>query len=98
MSLCVLNQAGEVLLHRSRKAGPEPFLQAMAPYRADLVVCVAGLFTWSWLAALYAQERIPFVLGHALDMKAIHGGKAKHDKIDAHQLAGLRRGGMLPQA
>jgi transposase len=38
------------------------------------------------------------VLGHALDMKAIHGGKAKHDKIDAHKIAALRRGGMLPQA
>ena len=39
-----------------------------------------------------------FVLGHALYMKAIHGGNAKHDKIDAHKMAVLRRGGMLPQA
>jgi transposase len=31
-------------------------------------------------------------------MKAIHGGKAKHDKIDAHKMAMLLRGGMLPQA
>ena len=32
-------------------------------------------------------------------MKAIHGGKAKHDKIDAHKIAVLLRGGgMLPQA
>jgi hypothetical protein len=38
------------------------------------------------------------VLGHALYMKAIHGGKAKHDKIDAHTIAGLLRGGMRPQA
>lgn len=28
----------------------------------------------------------------------IHGGKAKNDKIDAHKIAGLLRGGMLPQA
>jgi transposase len=41
---------------------------------------------------------MPFVLGHALSMKAIHGGKAKHDQIDAHKIAGLLRGGMLPQA
>jgi hypothetical protein len=38
------------------------------------------------------------VLGHALFMKAIHGGKAKNDKIDAHKIAVLLRGGMLPQA
>jgi transposase len=31
-------------------------------------------------------------------MKAIHGGKAKHDTIDAQQIAVLLRGGMLPQA
>jgi hypothetical protein len=31
-------------------------------------------------------------------MKAIHGGKAKTDKIDAKKIAVLLRGGMLPQA
>jgi transposase len=31
-------------------------------------------------------------------MKAIHGGKAKTDKIDAQKIAALLRGGMLPQA
>jgi hypothetical protein len=38
------------------------------------------------------------MLGHALYMKAIRGGKAKSDKIDAHKIAVLLRGGMLPQA
>jgi len=38
------------------------------------------------------------VLGHALSMTAIHGGKAKNDTIEAHKLAGLLRGGMRPQA
>src|SRR5262249_53505648 len=38
------------------------------------------------------------VLGHALDMKAIPGGTAKHDRIDAQKVAVLLRGGMLPQA
>src|SRR5713226_4903088 len=52
----------------------------------------------NWLADLCAREGIPFVLGHALYMKAIHGGKAKNDKIDAQKIAVLLRGGMLPQA
>jgi transposase len=98
MYLCVLNQEGEVLLHRNMRAAPEPFLQAIAPYREDLVVCVECIFTWYWLADLCTQEGIPFVLGHALYMKAIHGGKAKNDKIDAQKIAVLLRGGMLPQA
>jgi transposase len=98
MYVCVLNQAGEVLLHRNMKASPEPFLKAIAPYREDLVVCVECIFTWYWLADLCTQEGMAFVLGHALYMKAIHGGKAKNDKIDAHKIAVLLRGGMLPQA
>jgi transposase len=98
MYRCILNQHGEIVLHRNMRAAPEPFLQAIAPYREDLVVCVECIFTWYWLADLCTQEGIPFVLGHALYMKAIHGGKAKNDKIDAQKIAVLLRGGMLPRA
>ena len=31
-------------------------------------------------------------------MKAIHGGKSKNDRLDAHKIAVLLRGGMIPQA
>jgi transposase len=98
MYVCILSQEGEILLHRNMKTSPEMFLKAITPYREDLVVSVACLFTWYWLADLCAREGIPFVLGHALYMKAIHGGKAKNDTIDAQKIAVLLRGGMLPQA
>ena len=98
MYVCILSHDGEILLHRNMKAAPEPFLKAMAPYRQGLVVAVECMFTWSWLADLCAQEGIAVVLGHALYMKAIHGGKAKNDKIDSQKIAQLLRGGMLPQA
>ena len=98
MYICILHQESEIMLHRNMKASPETFLKAIAPYRDAMVVAVECLFTWSWLADLCAQEGLPFVLGHALSMKAIHGGKAKNDQIDAHQIAVLLRGGMLPQA
>jgi transposase len=98
MYVCVLSQDGEILLHRNMKAAPEPFLQTIAPYREGLVVAVECLFTWYWLADLCAEQGIAFVLGHALYMKAIHGGKAKNDRIDSQKIAALLRGGMLPQA
>jgi transposase len=98
MYVCILNQAGEVRLHRNMRATPEAFLKAVAPYRDDLVVAVECIFTWYWLADLCRAEHIHFVLGHALYMKAIHGGKAKNDRIDAHKIAVLLRGGMIPQA
>jgi len=94
MYVCILNQAGETLLHRNMKATPEALLKAIAPYRPDIVVAVECMFTWYWLADLCAEEDIPFVLGHALYMKAIHGGKAKNDKIDSQKIAVLLRGGM----
>jgi len=98
MYVCILDAAGQIVVERNLPTTPEAFLEAIAPYRDGLVVACECLFTWYWLADLCAKEQIPFVLGHALYMKAIHGGKAKNDRIDAHKIAVLLRGGMLPQA
>ena len=98
MYVCVLGRDGEVLLHRNCKASPEDFLTATEPYRDDLVVAVECMFAWYWLADLCEQEGIPFVLGHALYMRAIHGGKSKNDKIDSLKIATLLRGGLLPMS
>jgi len=98
MYVCILDQSGTKLVHKNLPTTPEAFLRVIAPYRDDLAVAVECIFTWYWLADLCAKEGIAFVLGHALYMKAIHGGKAQNDKIDAHKIAVLLRGGMLPQA
>ena len=98
MYVCILSQDGEVGLHRNMPANPDALLKAIAPYRNDIVVAVEGIFPWYWLAALCTCENIPVVLGHALYMKAMHGGKAKNDRIDSQKIAVLLRGGMLPQA
>jgi hypothetical protein len=96
LSLCILDSAGAIVLHQTLPAGPDAFLRAVAPFRDGLAVACECMFAWYWLADLCLQEKIPFVLGHALYVKAIHGGKAKTDKIDAHKIAVLLRGGMLP--
>ena len=46
MYLCILNQAGETLVHRHMPAAPAPFLKTIAPYREDVVVCVECIFSW----------------------------------------------------
>jgi len=97
MYVCILSQDGEVVLHRNMKASPDALLKAIAPYRDDMVIAVACLLTWYWLADLCAQEGLPFVLGHALSRQAIHGGKATNDTSDSQTIAVLLRGGMLPQ-
>src|SRR6266446_8877958 len=79
-------------------APPEALLKAIAPSHDQIVLAAACLLTWYWLADCCAEHGLPCVLGHALSMQAIHGGKAKNDTIDAQKIAVLLRGGMLPQA
>ncbi len=98
MSLCSLNQDGEIMLHRTMQARPERWLKALAPSRDAIVVAVECMFTWYWLADLCAREGLPFVLGHALSRKALHGGKATNETIESPQMAVLLRGGRIPQA
>ena len=93
MYVCILDATGQVLVHRNVKSTPEAFLEAVAPYRDDVVVAAECMFTWYWLADVCAAQGIAFVLGHALAMKAIHGGKAKNDKLDSFKIANLLRGG-----
>lgn len=98
MYVCILDATGQVLVHRNVPSTPTALLDVVAPYRDDLVVAAECMFTWYWLADVCAAEGIAFVLGHALAMKAIHGGKAKNDKLDSFKIASLLRGGVLPQA
>lgn len=98
MYVCIVDQAGEVLVHRNLPTERERFIEVIGPYRQDIVVAVECIFTWYWIADVCAEHAIPFVLGHALYMKAIHGGKTKNDKIDSQKIAALLRGGMLPVA
>ena len=93
----ILNQGGDIMVHHNLKASPDALLKVMAPDREDIVVAVEGLFPWYWVADLCAREGIAFVLGHALSMQAIHGGKAQNDTSDAQKIAALLRGGMRPQ-
>jgi transposase len=98
MYLCILDSAGKVLLHRNLPTDAQHLLEAIRPYQEDIVVGVECIFTWYWIADVCAQHAISFVLGHALYMKAIHGGKTKNDKLDSQKIAGLLRAGMMPLA
>jgi hypothetical protein len=98
LSLCLLDAQGAVVHHDTHPATSADFLQAIAPFRDGLVVACECTFAWYWLADLRSREGIPFVLGHARYMKAIHGGKAKTDTTDAYKIAVLLRGGLLPRA
>ena len=72
----VLDDAGKTVFERDLPADPAAFLDAVTPLRDGLVVGAECMFARYWLADLCEDHGIRFVLGHALYMKMIHGGKA----------------------
>ncbi|WP_433923861.1 IS110 family transposase [Vreelandella sp. 21] len=96
--VCILNQQGETLLHKEIPASPEPLLRLIDTYLDDLVIGVECMHCWYWVADFCEDHGIAFILGHALYMKAIHGGKTKNDRVDSYKIAALIRGGNFPLA
>lgn len=98
MHVCILRHDGTIALDTNLPCHFEALLQAIEPFRQGIVLGVECMFGWYWLADRCSEHRIPFVVGHALYMKLIHGGKAKNDRIDAHKIARLLKGGNFPLA
>lgn len=98
MYLCIINSKGEVVLHKNMKANPDALTNAIRPFLNNLIIAVECMFTWYWVSDYCDENNIDFALGHALYMKAIHGGKAKNDKIDSYKIASILRGGTFPVA
>lgn len=96
--VCILDQAGEKVAHREIKADPQALLDLLEPYIGNVIVGVECMHCWYWVSNICEDNGIDFILGHALYMKAIHGGKAKNDKIDSYKIAMLMRGGTFPLA
>jgi transposase len=96
--LVVLDRDGQTCFARNLPAAADPFLKAVAPFRDGLLVACECMHCWYWLADACRDENIPFVLGHALSMKAVHGCKTKCDRTDAEAIARLLKGGAFPPA
>ena len=96
--VCILDHTGNVVIHKEIKAAPEPLMALIMPYLDGIVIGVECMHCWYWIADFCHKHDIEFILGHALYMRAIHGGKAKNDRIDSHKIARLMRGGNFPLA
>ena len=98
MYLCVLDHDGRTLLHRTSPPPGRPSSRPSRPtataWSSPASACSPGT-GWPTPAS---EHGIPFVLGHALDMRAIHGTKTKNDQVDSEKIAHLLRAGLLPQA
>lgn len=96
--VCILNSQGKAVVHKNIKASPDALLHLITPYQDNLVIGVECMFSWYWVADLCREKHIAFILGYALYMRAIHGGKAKNDRVDSLKITTLMRGGVFPEA
>ncbi len=99
MYVCVIDSHGKKLLHRNFKTRQaDKFFAQIEPFGNNVAIGCESTFNWYWLADACGERNIPFVLDHALYLKAIHGGKVKNDKLDSEKLALLLRGGNFATA
>jgi hypothetical protein len=80
MYICILDQEGKILVHENVPVDADVLFKSIQPFLPNIVKTAEGIFTWYWIADFCEQRNIPFALGHALYMKAIHGSKIKNEK------------------
>jgi hypothetical protein len=80
MHVGILAHHGNVVFDKNLPCHFDTLLQAIAPFRDGIVIGVECLFGWYWLADRCAEHDIPFVVGHALYMRLIHGAKANRTR------------------
>jgi len=59
MYVCVLDEHDQVVLHEDMPTDSGVLLDALAPFRDDIVIGVECMFSWYWLADLCALRREP---------------------------------------
>lgn len=96
--VCIIDQAGDTCVHQEIPANPAKLKHLLNPYIGNIIVGVECMHCWYWVSDFCEDLGVDFILGHALYMKAIHGGKAKNDRIDSYKIASLMRGGNFPLA
>lgn len=96
--VCIIDQEGQTCVHKEIPDSPDKLKSILEPYLGNIVVGVECMHCWYWVSDFCEALGVDFILGHALYMKAIHGGKAKNDRIDSFKIANLIRGGNFPLA
>ena len=97
--ICIMDQDHNILVHRRlRRQSTDLLLKILEPFKDSIVIGAESCFAYYWLADFCDDHEFEFILGHALYMKAIHGGKAKNDRIDSKKISLLIQSGMFPLA
>ena len=96
--ICIIDEKGKKQYHKNLQNSPELLGAILQPYGAEIAVGVESTYNWYWVADTCEELQVPFYLGHALYMRAIHADKFKDDERDSQKIADLMRVGMFPKA
>jgi hypothetical protein len=84
MYVCIIDAEGEVLFHRNLDARPGKLLEAIAPYRDDLVISTGCMRCWYWLTSAPSRgsrsssgtlSRAPWLEGSSVCLSFSRGEK-----------------------
>ena len=72
--VCIIDNEDKVLRHREIPANKDRLVELLKPYIGRIVVGAECMHCWYWVADFCRDIGVEFILGHALYMRAIHGG------------------------
>ncbi|CAG9001120.1 MAG: hypothetical protein CENE_03137 [Candidatus Celerinatantimonas neptuna] len=72
--VCILDSQANVIVHKKIAANKNDLLLILEPYIGHVIVGIECMHCWYWVSDWCRELNIDFILGHALYMKAIHGG------------------------
>jgi transposase len=98
MRVCVMDKNGSIQIQKTIPCTLSDFSNAIKPYRDSITIGVESTFNWYWLIDGLEKLNIPCLLGHALYIKRMSGGKHKNDPTDARAIADLLRTNRFPLA
>lgn len=98
MYVSVMSKDGDILFHRNMPNNFNVFKNYVERFLPNMAIGVESSCYYYWLSDACRQAGIPFYLGHAFYMKAIHGGKVKNDRVDSRKIADLLRANLFPLA
>jgi len=58
MYVCILDQAGQILVHKNIQTLPHALMRILEPFQPDVAVTVECIFTWYWIADLCMKYNI----------------------------------------
>ena len=87
--ICIIDEKGKKPYHKNLQNSPELLGAILQPYGAEIAVGVESTYNWYWVADTCEELQVPFYLGHALYMRAIHADKFKDDERDSQKIADL---------